>query len=131
VILRNVTEQREMARRMAAYERGPPRATCCWASPTRCATRGGRGGAGELPRLDAAGDHDATMLVDIIREQVDRLRTLMRDLLDVARPSPRRSGAASRWSRSAASVVDAWRRNPHAVPRMVTLQAPTATSCRC
>lgn len=125
VILRNVTEQREMARRMAAYERRAATGDLLLgvAHEVRNPLAAVEAAAASLA-LDAAGDRDRTMLVDIIREQVDRLRSLMSDLLDVARPSP----AAERRRESLAvfcrDVVDAWRRNPARPPREVTVHAP-------
>jgi signal transduction histidine kinase/putative methionine-R-sulfoxide reductase with GAF domain len=125
VILRNVTEQREMARRMAAYERRAATGDLLLgvAHEVRNPLAAVEAAAASLA-LDAAGDRDRTMLVDIIREQVDRLRTLMSDLLDVARPSPgseRRSESLVAFCRE---VVDAWRRNPARPPRVVTVHAP-------
>ncbi|MET0552204.1 MAG: ATP-binding protein [Vicinamibacteria bacterium] len=125
VILRNVTEQREMARRMAAYERRASTGDLLMgvAHEVRNPLAAVEAAAASLA-LDAAGDRDRTMLVDIIREQVDRLRTLMSDLLDVARPSPgseRRDESLAAFCRE---VVDAWRRNPARPPREVTLHAP-------
>lgn len=125
VILRNVTEQREMARRMAAYERRAATGDLLLgvAHEVRNPLAAVEAAAASLA-LDAAGDRDRTMLVDIIREQVDRLRSLMSDLLDVARPSP----AAERRRESLVAfcrdVVDAWRRNPARPSREVTVHAP-------
>jgi signal transduction histidine kinase/putative methionine-R-sulfoxide reductase with GAF domain len=125
VILRDVTEQREMARRMAAFERRA--ATGDLLSGVAHEVRNPLAAvqaAAEALGLDAAGDPDQTMLVDIIQKQVDRLSTLMRDLLEVARPSPpsaRRRESLVAFCRAA---LDAWTRNPARRPRVVHLQAP-------
>jgi signal transduction histidine kinase len=125
VILRDVTEQREMARRMAAFERRA--ATGDLLSGVAHEVRNPLAAvqaAAEALGLDAEGDPDQTLLVDIIQKQVDRLSTLMRDLLDVARPSPpsaRRRESLVAFCRSA---LDAWSRNPARRPRIVRLHAP-------
>ena len=125
VILRNVTEQREMARRMAAYERRAATGDLLMgvAHEVRNPLAAVEAAAASLA-LDAAGDRDRTMLVDIIREQVDRLRTLMSDLLDVARPSPRSERRSESLVALCRAVVDAWCRNPARPPREVALRAP-------
>jgi signal transduction histidine kinase len=125
VILRNVTEQREMARRMAAYERRAATGDLLMgvAHEVRNPLAAVEAAAASLA-LDAAGDRDRTMLVDIIREQVDRLRTLMSDLLDVARPSPRSERRRESLVALCRAVVDAWCRNPARPPREVALHAP-------
>ena len=125
VILRNVTEQREMARRMAAYERRAATGDLLMgvAHEVRNPLAAVEAAAASLA-LDAAGDRDRTMLVDIIREQVDRLRTLMSDLLDVARPSPRSERRPESLAPFCRAVVDAWCRNPARPARPVTLRAP-------
>jgi signal transduction histidine kinase/putative methionine-R-sulfoxide reductase with GAF domain len=125
VILRNVTEQREMARRMAAYERRAATGDLLMgvAHEVRNPLAAVEAAAASLA-LEAVGDHDRTMLVGIIREQVDRLRTLMSDLLDVARPSPRSERRSESLVALCREVVDAWRRNPARSPREVTLHAP-------
>jgi signal transduction histidine kinase len=125
VMLRNVTEQREMARRMAAFERRAATGDLLLgvAHEVRNPLAAVEAAAASLG-LDADSDPDRTMLVDIIREQVHRLSTLMRDLLDVARPSPtpeRRRESLVAFCRAA---VDAWRRNPARPARAVTLHAP-------
>jgi signal transduction histidine kinase len=123
VILRNVTEQREMARRMSAFERRAATGDLLLrvAHEVRNPLAAVQAAAESLG-LDA--DPERTMLVDIIREQVQRLGTLMRDLLDGARPSPaaeRRRESLVAFCREA---VDSWRRNPAREPRAVTLHAP-------
>ena len=125
VILRNVTEQRELARRIAAFERRAATGDLLMrvAHEVRNPLAAVQAAAESLG-LDAAADPDRTMLVDIIREQVHRLSTLMSDLLHVARPSPtseRRRESLVSFCRDA---VDAWRRNPAREPREVTLRAP-------
>ena len=125
VILRDVTEQREMARRMAAFERRA--ATGDLLSGVAHEVRNPLAAvqaAAEALGLDAEGDPDQTLLVDIIQKQVDRLSTLMSDLLDVARPSPpsaRRRESLVAFCRSA---LDAWSKNPARPPRVVRLHAP-------
>lgn len=125
VILRNVTEQREMARRMAAYERRAATGDLLLgvAHEVRNPLAAVEAAAASLA-LDAAGDRDRTMLVGIIREQVDRLRTLMSDLLDVARPSPRSERRRESLAAFCREVADAWRRNPARPARAVSVQAP-------
>ena len=125
VILRNVTEQREMARRMAAYERRAATGDLLLgvAHEVRNPLAAVEAAAASLA-LDAAGDRDRTMLVDIIREQVDRLRTLMSDLLDVARPSPGSERRSESLVAVCREVVEAWRRNPARPPRAVAVHAP-------
>jgi len=123
VMLRNVTEQREMARRMAAFEGRAATGDLLLrvAHEVRNPLAAVQAAAESLG-LDA--DPERTMLVDIIREQVQRLSTLMRDLLDVARPSPaseRRRESLVAFCREA---VDSWRRNPAREPRLVALHAP-------
>jgi len=70
------------------------------------------------------GEPEGLALVDIIRQQVERLSNLMRDLLDVARPSPpshRRRESLVGFCRAA---LEAWRNNPARRPHPVRLQAP-------
>jgi hypothetical protein len=120
-----VTEQREMARRMAAFERRA--ATGDLLSGVAHEVRNPLAAvqaAAEALGLDAAGDPDQTMLVDIIQKQVDRLSTLMRDLLDVARPSPPSARHRESLVAFCRSALDAWARNPARRPRVVNLHAP-------
>ncbi len=125
VILRDVTEQREMARRMAAFERRAATGDLLMgvAHEVRNPLAAVQAAA-EALGLDAEGNPDQTLMVDIIQKQVDRLSTLMRDLLDVARPSPpsaRRRESLVEFCRAA---LDAWGRNPARRPRVVRLHAP-------
>lgn len=125
VILRNVTEQREMARRMAAFERRAAIGDLLLgvAHEVRNPLAAVEAAAESLG-LDAGSDPDRTMLVDIIREQVDRLSALMRDLLDVARPQSRSERRRESLVAFCRGAIDAWRRNPARRPRAVTLHAP-------
>jgi signal transduction histidine kinase len=114
-----------MARRMAAFERRA--ATGDLLSGVAHEVRNPLAAvqaAAEALGIDAEGDPDQTLLVDIIQKQVDRLSTLMRDLLDVARPSPpsaRRRESLVAFCRAA---LDAWSKNPARRPRVVRLHAP-------
>jgi signal transduction histidine kinase len=125
VILRDVTEQREMARRMAAFERRAATGDLLMSvahevrNPLAAVQA-----AAEALGLDAAGNPDQTMLLDIIQKQVERLGTLMRDLLYVARPSPVSMRRRASLVELCHAALDAWRRNPARPPRAVELHAP-------
>jgi signal transduction histidine kinase len=125
VILRNVTAQREMARRIAAFERRAAIGDLLLgvAHEVRNPLAAVEAAAESLG-LDAGSDPDRKMLVDIIREQVDRLSTLMRDLLDVARPQTRIERRRESLAAFCRGAIDAWRRHPARRPRTVALHAP-------
>jgi signal transduction histidine kinase len=125
VLLLEVTHEREMARRMAAFERRAATGDLLMsvAHEVRNPLAAVQASA-EALRLEVDGKAEETALVDIIRQQVDRLTNLMRDLLDVARPSP--SSLRRRESLGAVcrAALEVWKQNPARRPRQVHLHVP-------
>jgi signal transduction histidine kinase len=88
VFMRDVTEEREMARRVIAFERRAAAGDLLTgvAHEVRNPLAAIQAAAEALQRRPAVAEEAA--LLGVIRRQVDRLGALMRDLLHVGRPAP-------------------------------------------
>ncbi len=88
VFMRDVTQEREMARRVIAFERRAAAGDLLTgvAHEVRNPLAAIQAAAEALQRRPAPAEE--TALLGVIRRQVDRLGALMRDLLHVGRPAP-------------------------------------------